>query len=670
MEDFEKFKELFIKEATTLIDSLEEILLDLEKDANNSKRVEEVFRVMHTLKGVSGMYGYTGIGDLTHGLENIFDKVRNGSTEITPEILDLTFASIDHLYALLEDQNVTKSVNIEKQKEFQNRISQLIGSFSRKNGTKKDLPPPKKSDKSTFNIIFQPDEKIIENQVNVLYSFKDLSELGEIKGIKSLSSEDNNERWSLFFVGDCTADEVEEAMMFIWEFCTIEKVADFDLFDENELNERQNFIKSVESESTSVEQIVEDDSEKVEVVDQKPGETKSSTVLDSIRQNMNRVAVDSEKLDYLMYLVSELITNNSQLALMTSDKSFDVIRPQIEKLDKLSKLFRNNVLDIRLIPMRDVIPKFQRMIRDISKQLGKEVDFVTEGMDTELDKSSIDVIVEPMVHLIRNAMDHGIETPEERADKGKQTTGTIRLSAYYSGNNVYVKIEDDGKGIDSAVIREKAIAKGFISKDEELSEKEILDLICHAGFSTADQVTSLSGRGVGMDVVKQKIAEIRGEFDISSKKEKGTTITIKLQQSVAILDTLLVKSESMKWLIPLADVEVCSQVSSADLNKYERTGTLEFEKQLIPFVSLRNYFHNTPNADISSKVVVLKKNDLRYAIVTDEIVGQHQAVLKNLGKMMKNHREISAASLLGNGEVAFLLDTGFFYENITKTNSN
>lgn len=670
MDELEKFRELFIKEATTLIDSLEEILLDLEKDSNNHKRVEEVFRVMHTLKGVGGMYGYIGVSDLTHGLESIYDQVRNGAIEINQEILDLTFASIDHLYALLEDQEVKEAGNIEKQKDFQNRISKLVQSIRR--GASKDikLPKAKKSDKSTYNIIFQPEEKIIDSRINVLFSFKDLAELGEIKAIKSLSSEDIKERWSLFFVSSCSIDEVEEALMFIWEYCTIEKVADFDLFDENELNERQNFIKSVEadyaddSHAEEVEPIADQQSEvKVEA-------TKSNNVLDSIRQNMNRVSVDSEKLDYLMYLVSELITNNSQLALMTSERMFDAIRPQIEKLDKLSKQFRNNVLDIRLIPMRDIMPKFQRMIRDISKQLGKEIEFVTEGMDTELDKSSIDVIVEPMVHLIRNALDHGIETPEERADKGKSSKGTIRLSAYYSGNNVYVNIEDDGKGIDPEMIKEKAISKGLIHNDDKLTEKEIFELICQPGFSTVEEVTSLSGRGVGMDVLKQKIAEIRGEFEITSKKEKGTTITIKLQQSVAILDTLLVKSESMKWLIPLVDVEVCSQIAMNELDKYERTGTLEFEKELIPFISLRSYFNNNKQYEEASKVVVLKKNNTRYAIIADEIIGQHQAVLKDLGKLMKNHKEITAASLLGNGEVAFLLNTNVFYESMSKSSAN
>jgi len=672
MDDLQKFKELFVKEASGLIDSLEEILLDLEVNANNPKRIEEVFRVMHTLKGVGSMYGYTGISDLTHGLENIYDKVRNGQCAVTPDIIEITFQSIDHLYALLEDPEVKVAANKERQNHFQERISLLVKDF--KAVARPTLPQVKKSDKATYNIVFQPQEEIIDRRISVLYSFKDLAEIGEIKAIKSLSSEDNKDRWSLFFVGACTREEVEEALMFIWEYCTIEKVADFDLFDENELNERQRFIRQFETGTgtpaiSESEVAVNHEDIAIEILGKTEGKT--SSVLESIRQNMNRISVDADKIDYLMYLVSELITTNSQIALMTQSSEFDPIRMQIEKLDVLSKQFRNNALEIRLIPIRDVVPKFQRMIRDMSRQLGKEVEFVTEGMETELDKSSIDIIVEPLLHIIRNSLDHGIETPEVRQDRGKPSKGVIKLSAWYSGNNVFVRIDDDGKGIDKGEIFKKAVEKGLIEPHTKLSDQEIYDLMCMPGFSTAREITNISGRGVGMDVVKQKIAEVRGELEISSVKEKGTTMIIKLQQSVAILDTLLVKTENMKWLIPLADVEVCSQVADNDLMKGERLGTLEFAGQMIPFIYLRSHFQRDmlnkyKQTKVMSKMVVLRKNEVRFAVVTDEIVGQHQAVLKNLGRLLKHHPEISAASLLGNGEVAFLLDTNQFYQHFSK----
>jgi two-component system, chemotaxis family, sensor kinase CheA len=674
MDEIEKFRQLFIKEATGLIDSLEGILLDLESNPENAARIGEVFRVMHTLKGVGSMYGYTGISDLTHGLENIFDKVRNGQCAVTPEIIELTFSSIDHLFALLEDAQVTKPENIAKQVFFQDRISSIVGKCA--NAVKKPIQPiSKKSTKSTFNIIFQPTDEIFDRRISILYSFKDLAEIGEIKAVKSLPSEDNRDRWSLFVVGQCTRNEVEEALMFIWEYCTIEKVADFDLFDENELNDRQNFIKLSEADTQNTvdtEEINDQPIASDNLSSTLSNDIKGPSVLESIRQNMNRISVDSDKIDYLMYLVSELITTNSQLLLMTQGNEFDTIRMQIEKLDGLCKQFRNNALEIRLIPIRDVIPKFQRMIRDVSKQLGKEVEFVTEGMETELDKSSIDIIVEPLLHLIRNALDHGLEVPEERLDKGKEAKGILKLSAWYSGNNVFVKIQDDGRGINKDKVFAKAVEKGLIEPNAKLTDKETFDLLCLSGFSTAHEVTNISGRGVGMDVVKKKIAEVRGELDIESKPEKGSSFTIKLQQSVAILDTLLVQSQTIKWLIPLADVEICTQVGRDELERAKRLGTLEHQGQMIPYISLKSYFDkNNPLPSVNNpqtKMVVLKKNDVRFAVVTDTIVGQHQAVLKNLGRMLKNHPEISAASLLGNGEVAFLLDTNQFYQHFAKAN--
>jgi two-component system chemotaxis sensor kinase CheA len=674
MDEIEKFRQLFIKEATGLIDSLEGILLDLETNPENATRIGEVFRVMHTLKGVGSMYGYTGISDLTHGLENIFDKVRNGQCAVTPEIIELTFASIDHLYALLEDAQATKPENQTKQLYFQQRISTIVGNSN--TAVKKPLPVAKKSNKATYNIIFQPTDEIFDRRISILYSFKDLAEIGEIKAVKSLPSEENRDRWSLFFVGECSREEVEEALMFIWEYCTFEKVADFDLFNENELNDRQNFITQSEKEVLKAEvpnDVAEISATTLDITSAQPSnDGKAPSVLESIRQNMHRISVDSEKIDYLMYLVSELITTNSQLILMTQGDEFDPIRMQVEKLDNLSKQFRNNALEIRLIPIRDVVPKFQRMIRDVSKQLGKEVEFVTEGLETELDKSSIDIIVEPLLHLIRNALDHGLETPEERLDKGKDAKGTLKLSAWYSGNNVFVKIQDDGRGINKEKVYGKAVEKGLIAPNAKLTDKETYDLLCLSGFSTATEVTSISGRGVGMDVVKKKIAEVRGELDIESKAEKGSSFTIKLQQSVAILDTLLVQTQNVKWLIPLADVEVCTQVGATALERGKRLGTLEHAGQMIPFISLKSYFDKKSTktkVDIfSTKMVVLRKNDVRFAVVTDTIVGQHQAVLKNLGRLMKNHPEISAASLLGNGEVAFLLDTNQFYQHFAKAN--
>jgi two-component system chemotaxis sensor kinase CheA len=661
--DISKFKHLFIEEANTLLDSMESIILNLEKNPTNLDLIQEVFRVMHTIKGVSGMYGYDGMSELTHHVENIYDLIRNGVIPVTPNILDTTLTVVDQLFALLKDQNVENPDNAAKQKELliwcetylknpegEGERVQLV---SEKDG-KEDV---------TYNVILHTEQSIIDRRINLFYAVKDLSEIGEIRSIHRLPVEgEEEERWSIFVVGKFAHDDIEEALMFVYEYCIIRKIADFDIFDQKELETNMALLQEEELLHLGSKQHAVSSVEPKGVKSQKKISNAESAVA-SIRQNINRISVDSEKLDYLMYLVSEFITTSSQLSLSTSQKGFESIRPQIEKLERLSKQFRNNALDIRLIPIRDLVPKFNRLVRDISSSLGKEIDFVTEGMETELDKSSIDMVAEPLVHMLRNALDHGIEMPEERAESGKSPKGIITLRASNAGNNIYIEVSDDGKGLDKEKIKQKAIERGLITKHENLTDKEIYSLICHPGFSTASEVTSISGRGVGMDVVRQKIADMRGELIIDSKKGKGTIFTIKLQQSIAILDTLLVRAGKMKFLVPLTEVEVCEQKSYQDVDKRLRHGTVDYAEELIPYASLRDTFDLGKDYPKMAKMIVVQKNNSRFAIFADEIIGQHQAVLKPMGELVKSHKEISAASVLGNGEVAFLLDTNSITDN-------
>ncbi len=655
--DISQFKYLFVEEATNLLNSMESIILQLEENPENMDLVQEVFRVMHTIKGVSGMYGYNSMGELTHHVENIYDLIRNGRLSVNQEILDKTLSTVDVLFALLKDEN-------EENEEVLNSKNEVITwceEYS-KNATSesKNVIQVEKltdSDVHTYNVIFLTNERLVDKRINVFYAVKDLTEVGEIKSINRLPIEsEEEERWSIFVVGNFTKEDIEEALMFVYEYCIIRKVAEFDIFSEEQLDLNQKQLQLEEQArgaSTNDLQNLQDDNKKVS----KPKVSSTDSMIASIKRNMSRVSVESEKLDYLMYLVSELITTSSQLNISCSTKGYAKIRPQVEKVDRLAKLFRNNALDIRLIPIRDLMPKFNRLVRDLSLNLGKEVELVTEGMETELDKSSIDMIAEPLVHIIRNALDHGIEPPEDRIDKGKDAKGKIKIKAGNSGNNIFIEISDDGKGFDKKRILQKAIEKGLIQDSNQLSDKEIYNLICQPGFSTVNEVTNISGRGVGMDVVKQKITEMRGELDVNSVEGSGTTFKIRLQQSIAILDTLLVSSGKLKFLIPLSDVEVCSQRKYEEVEKRLRFGTIDYEEELLPFVSLRNLFEIESVSLPMAKMIVIKKNSKQYAIVADQIIGQHQAVLKPMGELVKNHNEISAASVLGNGEVAFLLDT-------------
>ncbi len=663
--DISKFKTLFIEEATNLLNSMESIILQLEENPKNQELIQEVFRVMHTIKGVSGMYGYTAMSELTHNAENIYDLIRNDNIELTQEILDQTLIIVDQLFALIKDEKFEIKENQEKQTELHEWCNQITNQS--KDKTKK-IPIKKivsENNLVTYNIVFHTHQSIIDRRINVFYTIKDLAEIGEIRSINSLPVDgEEEERWSIFVVGDFTQMDIEDALMFVFEYCIIRKVADFDIFNIDEMAQVQKELlleEETHNANSGSEEKQTDTQPKIKT------ETKlnnTESMIASIRQNMNRISVDSEKLDYLMYLVSEFITTSSQLNLSSKEKGFEPIRPQIEKLDRLSKQFRNNALEIRLIPIRDMVPKFTRLVRDISNNLGKEIEFTTEGMETELDKSSIDLVAEPLVHMLRNALDHGIELPEDRISAGKDAKGTIKLKAYNSGNNIFIEISDDGKGLNRDSIIKKAISKGLIQSGDNLSEKDIYKLICEPGFSTASEVTAISGRGVGMDVVKQKIAEMRGELNITSTSGKGTTFTIKLQQSIAILDTLLVRTGKMKFLLPLSDVEICAQMQYTKVEKRLKHATVDFEEELIPFVSLRNLFEINYEKNKMAKMIMIKKNNNKFAIFADEILGQHQAVLKPMGELVKSHEEISAASVLGNGEVAFLLDTNSINQNL------
>ena len=655
--DISQFKYLFVEEATNLLNSMESIILQLEENPENMDLVQEVFRVMHTIKGVSGMYGYNSMGELTHHVENIYDLIRNGRLSVNQEILDKTLSTVDVLFALLKDENEENEEVLNSKNEVITWCEEYSKNATSESENAIQVEKLTDSDVHTYNVIFLTNERLVDKRINVFYAVKDLTEVGEIKSINRLPIEsEEEERWSIFVVGNFTKEDIEEALMFVYEYCIIRKVAEFDIFSEEQLDLNQKQLQLEEQArgaSTNDLQNLQDDNKKVS----KPKVSSTDSMIASIKRNMSRVSVESEKLDYLMYLVSELITTSSQLNISCSTKGYAKIRPQVEKVDRLAKLFRNNALDIRLIPIRDLMPKFNRLVRDLSLNLGKEVELVTEGMETELDKSSIDMIAEPLVHIIRNALDHGIEPPEDRIDKGKDAKGKIKIKAGNSGNNIFIEISDDGKGFDKKRILQKAIEKGLIQDSNQLSDKEIYNLICQPGFSTVSEVTNISGRGVGMDVVKQKITEMRGELDVNSVEGSGTTFKIRLQQSIAILDTLLVSSGKLKFLIPLSDVEVCSQRKYEEVEKRLRFGTIDYEEELLPFVSLRNLFEIESVSLPMAKMIVIKKNSKQYAIVADQIIGQHQAVLKPMGELVKNHNEISAASVLGNGEVAFLLDT-------------
>jgi two-component system chemotaxis sensor kinase CheA len=384
-------------------------------------------------------------------------------------------------------------------------------------------------------------------------------------------------------------------------------------------------------------------------------------------KNISNIRVSSEKLDDLINLVSELVTTQAGLTLFAENSKSRELLALAEDVEKLTRRLRDSTFEIRLIPIENMVTRFHRLVRELSHELNKNIAFTTEGTDIELDKNMIEGLIDPIMHIIRNSVDHGIETAAERVQKGKQALGTVKLKAYHSGSNVFIQISDDGKGVDLERIRQKAVGRGFIQADATLSSKEILDLIFLPGFSTAETITNISGRGVGMDVVKRKIFELRGEVNIESEHGKGTVITLKLPLTLSIIDGLLVAIDESFYVVPLSSINKCFEFKHETL--VNAVNNLIFvNDDHIPFIYLRSEFGiKTPSPELE-QVVVIEYGDVRVGLTVDKVVGEYQAVLKSLGVMYKKQDIISGATILGDGTVALVLDPNriiaqFDYQN-------
>lgn len=652
--ELSQFKNKFIEDSNVLLNNLERDIMELEHDKENSNLIENIFRVMHTLKGVSSMYGFDNIGELTHKLENIFDAVRNKEILINKNILDITLAACDLIKNLLEDENFIDKKNIETFNSIENKIDTCLKKSGIKITLKKNRIKKFKGKTATFNIIFFPDDNIIARNINIIEQFRELFALGEHQIIKPDFGQ-NREQWSIFLVTDRGIDDIEEALFFILDECKIHKIADFNIFNDEEADKfNQQFADAIESKKTETKEIKHEETEKIDI----------AKSINLSKQNTGRIAVDTLKLDKLMYLVSELITTNSQLNLITKDEKYEPIKQYLNKINNLSTEFRNNAIDIRLVPISDMALRFQRLIRDLSAHLEKEIDFITQGTNTELDKNTVDLLQEPLMHIIRNCIDHGIKTPQERKKIGKEPKGLIKLVAFHSGNNVFIQIQDDGQGIDPELIKQKAVEKKLISPNQEITEEELLDLIFLPGFSTAQSLTEVSGRGVGLDVVRKNITELRGEIEVKSEIGLGTSFTIKLQQSLAIMDTMLFNVDQTHFLIPLENVESITVLETDYILERQRSKTLPYNNNLIPFIDLRKTFKKNTNYPKTLEVIIVNKNEKLFAIVTDRIIGEHQAVLKNIAKEYKELEYLSGASILPDGNIAMMLDPGMLYDRI------
>ncbi|MCK9209010.1 MAG: chemotaxis protein CheA [Salinivirgaceae bacterium] len=667
----EKFRDKFIEEANDLINELEKALLVLESQPKNPDLIQQIFRVMHSLKGGSAMFGFIKMDKFTHHLENIYDLIRNNKLSINNDILNITLASVDHLRSLVQEKNDSDNTNKVQHDLLIAKILEIVNEnimAETEGKTIQPVDPRQNKEHATYYISFKPHQNIFNFGTNPLFLIDELCDLGQSKvfprydhipGIDAIEATKCYIYWDLFLATNQGINAISEVFIFADDQCDlkVQKISELNLLDESSFigiieeavkNQKEIDLEQMMLLTHDLEKIYE--KEKQQETQTKIGGGSSSD------SNISSIRVSSEKLDNLINWVSELVTIQARLSLFAQETESTGLLPIAEEVEKISRRLRDDVFSIRLIPIETMLTRFQRLVRELSHELDKEVVFKSEGTDTELDKNMIEMLAEPLMHIIRNSMDHGVEPTEERIKLGKPKKSVILLKSFYSGTNVIIQIADDGKGIDPVAIKNHAISKGIIDADTELSKKEALDLIFLPGFSTAQKVTKVSGRGVGMDVVKRKIAEIRGEVEIDSEVNKGTTITIRLPLTLSIIDGLLVQISDTKFVIPLSSVNKCYEFKR-DVLENAVNHLIRTDDKEVAYLNLRRLFEMDGTAPDTQHVVTVQYGETKIGLTVDYIIGQYQAVLKPLGKMYKNQQSISGATILGDGTVALVMDT-------------
>jgi two-component system, chemotaxis family, sensor kinase CheA len=677
----EQFKKKFLEEANDLINSLEDVLLMLEEKPGDKAIIGDVFRVMHSLKGGSSMFGFDKIDAFTHQLENIYDLIRNDALSVTPEILDITLASVDHLKVLLENSEELSGAHLKAHQQLLERIHQVQGEKNSNHRISSSYPEEVLKTKGdtnqalyesvpTYFIRVNPHSNIFLNGTNPFLLIDELHTLGHCKAfvktqaipeLKEVDAERCYLQWEVFLATNNSIDSIKDVFIFVEDSCDviISKVADENLLaitpfiqglEEfmdplriTEQKELEEFIATI-----ILSQSVKED-EGFSIKTDEAGPVKKLII--------NNIRVSSDKLDSLMNLVSELVTMQASLSLFAENHHLPGLSSIAENIEKISRQLRDNTFEICLIPIETIMIRFKRLVRDLSIELDKEIQFIAEGTETELDKSIIDGLTEPLMHIFRNAIDHGIESAEERLAKGKPRQGKIILKAFYSGTHVFIQVKDDGKGIDVEKIRQKAILRGFITPEANLSYKELLNLVFLPGFTTAAKITEVSGRGVGLDVVVKKIADIRGEVEIESQLGIGTTFTIKLPLTLSIIDGLLVKIHHTSFVIPLSSVDKCFEVPTGKVNKIFNNKIM-LDGKMVPLVNLREEFKIDEGCPDIQQIIQVNHDVHKIGMTVDVVLGEYQAVLKPLGRMYKDLEIISGATILGDGTIALVLDPG------------
>ena len=681
--DVNQYLEIFLDETKEHLENLNAQILKLEQEPEDVDTINEIFRAAHSLKGMAGTMGYKRMQALTHDMENVCSEIRNGTMKVNSNLIDTLFQCLD---ALEEYNNNIQETADEGTNDNQQLIAQL-NEFLKSAGKEEPaaakeaapaakpeneeanekwkeiklgdsertvLSTAKQKGKNIYGLTVYVQESCLLKAARAFLVYKAVEEKAEIMVCNPPAQDIEDEKFDLDFslivISDCSLDDILQSAKNVSE---IEKVVGA-VYEFEEV--------AVAEGSTAVQ----------------PGETKTETAGAAQGPNtaaktndkkaagkpvVNRtVRVDIEKLDVLMNLVSELIiAKNSLVSASAAEGVVNAgVNEQIEYLESVTTNLHESVMKVRMVPIESVVSKFPRMIRDLSKKLNKKMELYMSGEETELDRTVVDEIGDPLMHLLRNAADHGLESAELRAQRGKPEVGSIFLDAYQDGNNVVIEVRDDGNGIDAENVKKKAIERGVITPEqgESMSEKDIINLLFHAGFSTAKQISDISGRGVGLDVVKSKIESLSGEVEVKSVLGEGSTWIIRLPLTLAIIQALMVTVGGEKYAISLGSIQTIEDIRPDEIKFVQNREVINLRGSVIPIIRLSNELdiESSKSPDENLVVVIVKKGEKLAGLVVDELIGQQEIVIKSLGKYITKCKIISGATILGDGEVALILD--------------
>lgn len=682
-----QYLEMFIDESKEHLQACSEHLLELEKNPQDLAIVGEIFRSAHTLKGMSATMGFEDLADLTHKMENVLDAIRNDKIKVTPEILDVVFESVDHLEEMVQDiasggdgkRDVQATVEMLKRIESgdtevntvpvqmaaSEQAATIIVSAERKleydDFEKTILHQSTEQGYMAYEISISLREDCLLKAARVFMVFEILEKNGDV--IKSSPTVDKLEEEqfdSLFHVALISKEPADDLQKMLLKVSEVEKVEVLAI-DPSSFKEVKGEVISRDDESSLQPAIIESVPEQQTVpvaAEKKPAANNTKAHAPATSKT---IRVNIERLDVLMNLFEELVIDRGRLLSIAAEVNHGELSETVERMSRTMGDLQNIILTMRMVPVETVFNRFPKMVRQLSRDLNKKINLDIIGAETELDRTVIDEIGDPLVHLIRNSLDHGVESPEVRRQKGKPEEGTVQLRAYHSGNYVFIEIEDDGAGINREKVLTKAISKGIVSKEaaSSLSDKQVNELIMASGFSTADVISDISGRGVGLDVVKTTIESLGGNISIESTQDVGSVFSIQLPLTLSIISVMLVEIEKEIYAVPLSSIIETSIIRHSDILNAHNQKVIDFRGKVVPLIFLEEVFEvprTESKDDEFHSVVIVRKGEKMAGLVVGSFIGQQEIVLKSLGNYLTNIFAISGATILGNGKVALIVD--------------